>query len=148
MSVVRWNPVREMLAMQTALDRMFEDTRRGGFEGNALALDVHEDDKNYHVVTSLPGVKPDNINVSLHEGVLTITGEIPEETRENTQTLMRERTYGKFTRSIRLPVAVDSNKVEAAFDNGVLTLTLPKTEEAQPKQIPVRVGNGKGNGKH
>src|SRR6185295_1261015 len=142
-----WNPIREMLAMQTALDRMFDDTRRGGFDsGSALALDVHEDDQNYHVVTSLPGVKPDNINVSLHDGVLTITGEIPEETRENTQTLMRERSYGKFSRSIRLPMAVDSNKVEASFDNGVLTLTLPKTEEAQPKQIPVRVGNG--NSKH
>ena len=147
MAIVRWNPVREMLAMQTALDRMFEDTRRGGFDnGNALALDVHEDDGHYTVVTSLPGVQPENINVSLHDGVLTITGEIPEQTRENTQTLMRERSYGKFTRSIRLPMAVDSNKVEAAFDNGVLTLTLPKTEEAQPKQIPVRVGNG--NGKH
>jgi HSP20 family protein len=144
MAIVRWNPVREMLAMQTALDRMFEDTRRGGFDGgNGLALDVHEDDKTYTVVTSLPGVKPENINVNLHDGVLTITGEIPEETRENTQTLMRERSYGKFTRSIRLPMAVDSNKVEAAFDNGVLTLSLPKTEAAQPKQIPVRVGNGK-----
>src|SRR5689334_7996483 len=99
MAIVRWNPVREMLALQTALDRMFEDTRRGGFDnGNALALDVHEDDKNYTVVTSLPGVQAEYINVSLHDGVLTITGEIPEQTRENTQTLMRERSYGKFTR--------------------------------------------------
>lgn len=143
MSIVRWNPIREMLAMQTALDRMFEDTRRGGFEGNALALDVHEDDKTYTVVTSLPGVKPENINVSIQDGVLTITGEIPAQTTENTRTLMQERTYGKFTRSIRLPMMVNNNKVEASFDNGVLTLTLPKAEEAQPKQIAVKVGNGK-----
>ena len=143
MAIVRWNPVREMLAMQTALDRMFDDTRRGGFDnGNALALDVHEDDQNYSVVTSLPGVKPENINVSLHDGVLTITGEIPVQTNENARTLMQERVYGKFTRSIRLPMAVNSDNVEAAFDNGVLKLTLPKSEEAQPKQIPVRVGNG------
>ncbi len=143
MTVVRWNPVREMLAMQTALDRMFEDTRRGSFEGgSALALDVHEDEQSYTVETALPGVQPDNINVSLHDGILTITGEIPAQTRENSRTLMQERVYGKFSRSIRLPMAVDSGKVEASFDNGVLTLTLPKTEEAQPRQIPVRAGNG------
>ncbi|NWF70890.1 MAG: Hsp20/alpha crystallin family protein [Chloroflexi bacterium] len=144
MSIVRWNPIREMLAMQSALDRMFDDTRRGlGEAGSALALDVHEDDKVFTVVTSLPGVKPENINVSLHEDVLTITGEIPAQTRENARTLMQERVYGKFTRSLRLPQAVNSGAVEAVFDNGVLTLTLPKTEEAQPKQIPVKVGNGK-----
>ncbi|MFN8376625.1 MAG: Hsp20/alpha crystallin family protein [Anaerolineae bacterium] len=144
MSIVRWNPIREMLAMQTALDRMFEDTRRGAVEGgNMLALDVHEDDKAFTVVTALPGVKPENINVSIQDDVLTVTGEIPAQTKENTRTLMQERVYGKFTRSIRLPVSVNNSKVEATFDNGVLTLTLPKAEEVQPKQIQVKVTNGK-----
>jgi HSP20 family protein len=142
MAITRWNPIREMLALQTALDRMFEENGIGAVDGgNTLALDIHENDQNYTVVTSMPGVQPENINVTLHDGVLTITGTIPAQSRENIRVLVQERRYGQFTRSIRLPMAVDSNKVEASFENGVLTLTLPKTPEAQPKQIQVRVGN-------
>jgi HSP20 family protein len=133
-----------MLTLRNTLDRMFEETRHNVFEGGAaLALDVHEDDKEFTVVTSLPGVKPENINVSVQDDVLTVTGEIPETVKKDAHTLMQERVYGKFTRSIRLPQHVKSEKVEAVFENGVLTLTLPKTEEVKPKLIPIKVGNGK-----
>ena len=151
-NITRWNPLREMAAMQNALDHIFDDTWRGwqpvfGEGGNGmnnLALDVHENDGEYIVTTELPGVQADNINVRLHNDMLTIEGEIPERTveKEGTRSLMKERYYGRFSRTIRLPQPVKREKVEANFENGVLTLTLPKAEEAQPKLIPVKT-NGK-----
>jgi HSP20 family protein len=141
-TVVRWNPIREMAAMQSAMDRLFEDTwrnTRSNFNGNALALDVHETDAAYTIFAALPGLDPDHINVNLHDGVLTISAELPEPTvEENVRVLLRERIYGKFSRSITLPQAVDIDNVEAAYENGVLALTLPKTPEAQPRTIPIR----------
>jgi HSP20 family protein len=142
-TIIRWNPIREMAAMQSAMDRLFEDTWRGYRNVDtslALALDVHETEPAYHVVAALPGVPSDTINVSLHDDVLTISGELPQPSYpENARALLLERTYGKFSRSIRLPEQVAADQIEASLDNGLLTLNLPKTPEAQPKQIPVRV---------
>lgn len=142
-TIVRWNPVRDMAAMQNAFDRLFEDNRRVGrsVATNALALDVYENDQTYTVYTVLPGVNPEAINVSLDDDVLTISGEVAQpvfDEKDNTRKLLLERNYGKFTRSIRLAQPIDSEKVEAAYENGVLKLTLPKTPAAQPKQIPVK----------
>ena len=150
-TIIRWNPLREMAAMQNAMDRLFDETWRnwpsqyGDVTGaNALALDVHEDDNAYTVTTALPGVQAENVNVKLHNDLLTIEGEIPQHEVENVRSLMQERVYGRFSRTIRLPQPVNRDAVEANFDNGILTLTLPKAEEAQPRQIPVKVqGNGK-----
>jgi HSP20 family protein len=145
-TIIRWNPIREMAAMQSALDRVFEDAWRGSratMTGSALALDVFEVDGAYSVVASLPGLSAEQINVSVHDGVLTISGELPEgELDENIRTLLRERPAGKFSRSITLPEAVQTDNVEAAYENGVLTLTLPKLPELQPRTIPVRAGSG------
>lgn len=148
-TVVRWNPLREMVTMQSALDRLFDETwrgvRTGAAESGALALDVHETDSAYIVSAALPGVAADAVNINLHDGVLTISGEIPqftpegEQENQNRRALMLERAYGKFQRSIRLPQPVDTSAVEALIENGVLTLTLPKTPEAQPRVIPVKV---------
>ena len=147
-TIVRWNPMREFAAMQDAMDRIFEENRRTLRNGNygvntrALALDVHENDNTYTVMTVLPGINPDDINVSLHDGALTISAEIIKpEVEEGTRVLLNERVYGKFSRTINLPNAVDADNVEAAYDNGMLTLTLPKVAEAQPRQIPVRFNN-------
>lgn len=142
--MIRWNPTREMAAMQNAIDRVFDETWRNfrlGSADSALALDVHETDNAYIVLAALPGATPDNIQVSWHEGVLTVSGEIPQRTIENSRALMLERVGGKFARSVRLPQPIESTNVEAVFENGVLTLTLPKTPEVQPRQIPVRVAN-------
>ena len=142
-TVVRWNPFREMAAMQSALDRIFDDTWRSTWPsfsgGNLLAFDVHETDQGYTAVVALPGLTPDQINVRLEDGVLTVSADIPQPTTpENARVLMQERTFGKFSRSVQLPQAVDANKVEATYENGILTLTLPKSPEAQPKQIPIK----------
>jgi HSP20 family protein len=152
-NITRWNPLREMAAMQNALDRIFDDTWRGWQpvfgEGrnalNNLSLDVQENDGEYTVTTELPGVKAENIDVRLQNDMLTIEGEIPERTieKEGTRWLMKERYYGRFSRTIRLPQPVKREKVDAHFENGVLTLTLPKAEEAQPKLIPVKTNGNK-----
>lgn len=151
MSMIRWNPLREMAAMQSMMDRMFNDTWRnmgwnesemGAFN---LPLDVHETDNEYTVKTDLPGVSADNIHVKFQDGMLLIEAELPEQTvqKEGERSLLKERRYGKFSRSVRLPQQVNVNNVEASFQDGVLTLTLPKAEEVQPRLIPVKTGNGK-----
>lgn len=141
-TIVRWNPFREMAAIQSAMDRIFEDTWRSlqpSLTQGTLPLDIHESDAAYTVTAALPGVKPDQIHVTMRNDVLTISAEVPQPTvAENSRVLLQERTYGKFSRSVTLPEAVDSNAVEATYENGVLTLTLPKVPEAQPRTIPVK----------
>lgn len=152
-SVVRWNPAREINAMQNFMDRLFDDSARRlgtrfveSYEGvtGSLALDVVEEDKAYTVTTSLPGVKAESIKINLHDDLLTIEAEIPAKSEEKTENagarkvLMQERSWGKFSRSIRLPQSVNSDAVEAAFENGVLTLSLPKADHVLPRTIPVK----------
>ncbi len=140
-TVVRWNPIREMAAMQGALDRLFDENWRAvrnGANAGSLALDVHETDQAYVINAVVPGVSADALSISLHDGVLTISGEVPQAAHENSRALLLERSYGKFQRSIRLPLPVDASAVEATIENGVLTLTLPKSPEAQPRMIPVK----------
>jgi HSP20 family protein len=145
-SITRWNPLREMAAMQSAMDRLFDETWRPLLEGreislNSLALDVHETDAAYTVTTEMPGVQADNIHVRIDGDYLLIEGEIPEEVvqEKGARALIRERRFGRFSRRIRLPLPVENDKIEATYDNGVLKLVLPKAEAVQPKQIPVRV---------
>ncbi len=140
-TVIRWNPIREMATMQGALDRLFDETwrtTRGAADSGTLALDVQETDSAYVVSAALPGVSANDVNISLHDGVLTISGETQQAPLENSRALLLERTYGKLQRSIRLPQPVVQDSIEAVIENGVLTLTLPKTAEAQPRSIPVR----------
>jgi HSP20 family protein len=148
-NIIRWNPFREMADMQRQMDRLFDDAWRGDWSAlprwggfDTPALDIHEDDQHYTVEVPLAGVKPEDINVKMQNGVLTISGEIHQSHNgdENRKPVVQERYYGKFSRSVALPQSVDSNKVEASYDNGVLTLTLPKLPEAQPKQIEVKTG--------
>lgn len=149
-TLVRWNPVREMASVQNMMDRMFDESIRNlrpinaTVDGNRLALDVHEDDANYIVTTALAGVSEDNITINLHDDLLTIEAEIPVRTteKEGTRTLIQERSYGKYTRRIRLPHPVNAEKVEAQYVDGELTLTLPKAEHALPRTIPVKRLNG------
>ena len=150
-NIVRWNPFREMANMQSAMDRIFEDAWHGNWPSTSWAgfdspaLDIHETDTAYEVSVPLPGVNPDDINVRMQNGTLTISGELPQpNVEDNRKVVVQERYYGKFSRSVSLPQSVDTNKVEATYDNGVLNLTLPKLPEAQPKQITVKVsGNSK-----
>ncbi len=142
-TMIRWNPVREMMAMQNAVDRMFDESGPAVRPSNGtygLPLDVYESDANYVIVATLPGVGAENIQVNWHDDVVTISAELPQGAPQgdNLRTHMIERAAGKVSRSLRLSRPINTEAVEAVYENGVLTLTLSKTPEAQPKMIPVR----------
>lgn len=142
----------EMEALHRNLDRVFEDMWNGGFAGAALPdffggkdvtprLDVSEDEKSVHVTAELPGMDEKDVAVTLTDRVLTIRGEKKEEKESKEKDVTRrERVYGSFRRSIEIPTDIDIGKIEAKFRNGVLTIELPRTKEAQQKvkQIPVK----------
>ncbi len=122
-----------LTGLQDELDRLFDVQRVW-----APALDVHEDKDSFRVRVELPGLKREDIEVTIDDGALVISGERKTETvAENTQVHRQERYYGKFSRTLTLPVAVSGDKVTAAYKDGILTVTLPKAEEAKPKTITV-----------
>jgi HSP20 family protein len=145
-NLVRWDPVRDMMSLREAMDRLFEESfvhPRGMLapvEGAAtLALDVFESDDDVTVRASIPGINPDDIDISVTGDVLTIKGETSEEREEKQGNYhLRERRYGAFQRSVNLPAPVNTDKAEAEFKNGVLTLTLPKVEEVKPRSIKIK----------
>jgi len=123
-------------SLQDEIDRLFESPLRAW----APALDVREDADNFTIRAELPGLKRDDINVSLQDGALVISGERTVEKLEEGVTLHRqERYYGKFQRALKLPTPVAADKIKANYKDGVLTVTLPKAEEAKPKQIDISV---------
>jgi HSP20 family protein len=107
------------------------------FNDWAPALDVLEDANNLQVVAELPGLRKEDIDISLKDGVLSITGERKAAEQKEEQTHRSERFYGRFHRSITLPKPVDGEHVQAVYRDGVLTITLPKSEQAKPRQIQV-----------
>ncbi len=150
--LMRLDPLGEMLSLRQAMDRLFQEAfvRPGGFTaasgqgGMGLALDLLEDDENLVVTAGLPGVKPEDIEISVQGDLLTIRGEARAESESGKgQYHRRERSYGSFFRQIQLPVRVQSESAEARFENGVLTLRLPKAEEARERRIAVRSAPGR-----
>lgn len=145
MSLTRWDPFREMMTLRNAMDRLMEEafvlpTRLRAFgEGLGLAVDLAETEEAFVVRTSIPGVKPDDLEITLAENVLTIKGETKaEEDIKEEQYHIRERRFGSFSRSVSLPGPVDADAVEATYENGVLTVRVAKAAEARPKKIPVQ----------
>jgi HSP20 family protein len=125
--------IGRLTSLQDELDRLFSDSQPW-----APVLDVQEDKDNFRVRVELPGLKREDIAVSLDDGVLVVSGERKTETvDEGTEVHRQERYYGKFSRALTLPSAVAADKVKAAYKDGILTVTLPKAEEAKPKQIAV-----------
>lgn len=140
--ITRWDPFREMLTMRRAMDRLMENSMKEQDEFTqadwSLALDVVENDEAYLVKASLPGVTPENIDITYDKNLLTIRGEIKDEVeQEKGQYHLRERRFGTFTRTINLPSAVKAEAIHADYKDGVLTLQLPKMEEVKPKRIQI-----------
>ena len=129
--------------LRAEINRLFDTPFTGLPEGEVFntwspALDLFEDKDHLVAQLEAPGLKKEDIDVSLHDGVLTIAGERRQEKPvEQKQGHRTERYYGRFQRSIALPKAVDSSNVKATYNDGVLTVTLPKTEEAKPRQITI-----------
>ncbi len=139
-----WSSVDQLASLRDEMERLFDGSVfRRDFplvSGWAPALDVSQDHDHLYVVAELPGMKREQIDISLHDGTLTIRGERQPETTDTEKGFRSERFFGKFSRSITLPTRVDAGKVTAAYKDGLLTVTLPKAEEVKPKQIDVQVG--------
>jgi len=132
--------------LREEIDRLFEtpfaDISRMGefFNGWAPALDLSEDKDNLVASVEIPGLSKENLDVSVHEGVLNISGErMRAKERETDEAHRRERVYGRFHRSISLPKPVKVDSIKATYRDGILTVTMPKTEQAKPRQIAVSV---------
>jgi HSP20 family protein len=141
-----WPTVGRLFGLRDELDRLFEpfgELTRGSQLLSVWnpAIDLYEDKDNLIVNAELPGMKKEEIDVSLHDGALSISGERKSEQRvENAENYRSERFVGRFHRTVTLPSPVSGDKVKAQYKDGILTITLPKTEEAKPKQIEVNVG--------
>ena len=155
MALERWDPFRDLRRMEYTVDRLWRGLGPRTYattpeaESWGIPLDVVRDGDNIVVQGSLPGVKPEDIKVTIEDDVLTVSGttEAEEERAEGTY-LLRERRAGAFHRALRLPDSVDSDKAESSYDAGVLTITLPKLEEKKAKQLTINVEGGKAqNGK-
>jgi HSP20 family protein len=144
-ALIRWNPVRTM-TLSDAMERLLADrwvrpaVASDWAAVDTLALDMYETDDAYVVKAPVPGVKPEDVDVHIEDGVLTLRGETKrEENVENARYHWQERWYGQFERSVRLPSQVDASKVEANLKEGILTISVPKAEEIKPKKIDVKV---------
>jgi len=134
-----------MVRLSDAMDRMFEDawTRPRPARGERevrLPLDVYTTPSEIVLTANVPGLKPEDVQVTVEGDTLSIDGEF-KAPMENVEYIFQERPYGKFSRKLTINVPVDANKVEATFDSGVLTVTLPKAEAARPKTIKVEAKN-------
>ena len=143
-NIIRWEPAREMMTLREAMDRLFDDafTRPLSLTGNNWsipAVDMYQTDDEVVVKAALPGIKADEVEINVTGEVLTIKGETKQEneTKEKAYHL-REQRWGAFERSIVLPTEVVADKAKADFENGVLTITLPKAEEVKPKTINIK----------
>ncbi len=143
--ITRWNPMREMRAMNRMYNSAIADRHPSWNTTQwSLALDVAESDDGYVVKASLPGIKSDDLEITFSENVLTIKAEVEEDTElEEARYHLRERRYGSFSRSIRLPSGIESDEIEASFIDGVLKLHLPKAEEVKPKKIAINTTSSK-----
>jgi len=145
----RWDPFRDLVTMRQAMDRLIDNSLaddRGATSEWGLPLDVVEDENDYVVKASLPGIKPDDLDITYNKGMLTIKGEIKDESETTRgQYHLRERRFGTFSRSISLPSTVKPEDIQAEFEHGILTLKLPKVEEVKPKRIPIQSGGDNKN---
>lgn len=149
-NLIRKDPAFELTSLQDRVNQLFRQAF-SGFEGFGLEhpitsptflppVDILEDDHNIRLKAEIAGVKPEDLNVTLENNVLTITGDRKFEEKEEKENFHRiERRYGKFSRSFTLPAGVDPANVNATFEDGVLNITLPKREEFKPKQITIGV---------
>jgi HSP20 family protein len=147
MAIVRWDPWTTLPTLQDRINRIFEEAfpRSSAKEGDfALAdwrpaVDTYEENNNIVIKAELPGVKKENVTIDIKDNMLTLKGERTEETEVKEENYYRkERSYGKFHRAFTLPDAVDPNKIEASFKDGVLKISIPKAEEAKTKKIEIK----------
>jgi len=142
-----WDPFRRLSSLRDQIDRLFDsplstltEATQPFLSGWLPAVDLFEDKDTVTVKAELPGMKKEEIDISLHDGVLTVSGERKAEDKyENAEVCRSERFVGRFQRSLALPSVVDAEKTKATYKDGILTVVLQKAEEAKPKQIDINV---------
>jgi len=144
-NLTRWEPAREMMTLREAMDRLFDDafTRpvsiRDGWSMATPAIDMYQTDNDVVVKASLPGIKSEEVQINITGEMLTLKGEVKqEEERKDRAWHIREQRFGSFERSVVLPTDVKSDKAQAVFENGILTITLPKADEVRPRTINIK----------
>jgi len=142
-NLIRWEPAREMMTLREAMDHLFDDaftrplTLRDGW--SVPAIDMYQTDNEIVVKASLPGIKADQVQINITGEVLTLKGEVKHEEEKNNKAWhIREQRWGAFERSVALPTEVVADKAKAEFENGILTITLPKAEDVKPKIISIK----------
>ena len=146
MNIVRWQPLSDLVTLRQAMDHFFDDWGKPTSqlvnpfsEMGSMPVDMYQTDKAVVVKASLPGMEPEEVDISITGDVVTLKGEHKEEHEVKEENyLRREHRYGTYYRSLRIPVPIETEDAEAYFDNGILTLILPKMEEAKSKQIKVK----------
>ncbi len=145
-NLTRWEPVREMVTLRDAMDRLFDDafTRPWGLTdgGRGMgmpAVDMYQTDDDVVVKMAVPGIKPEDVQISVTGDTLSIKGEMKEKSDNKQKAYhIREQRWGSFERTLALPTDVRADKAQAEFENGVLNITLPKAEDVKPKTITVK----------
>lgn len=154
-NITKFDPLGEMVSLRSAMDRLFEDsfvsplTWRTMANGEVItpAIDVHETPDEIVLSAALPGLKAEDVEITMTGQNLTLRGEFKaDEEVKRDQYLYRERRYGTFSRSVQLPLRVQGEKADATFTDGILTLRIPKAEEVKPRQIRINAGGGKAIG--
>jgi HSP20 family protein len=140
----RWEPVHEMMTLREAMDRLFDEAfTRPIAPGSGMempAVDLYQTDNEVVVKAALPGLNPDDINISVTADVLTLKGDYKQEDDvKDAQYHIREHRHGMFERSIMLPTPVQPDKARAEFDKGILSIQIPKTETVKPKTVNIKV---------
>ena len=156
MTIVRWEPFREISSLQTEMNRLFNAAFEGPGGGGAAAtaarrwtpaMDLLETEDQFVLRADLPGLSEEDVNIELEDNVLTVSGERKAEHEEKREGFYRmERAYGAFSRSLTLPKGVDPEAVTAAFDRGVLEVRVPKPEQRKPRRISISTGEGNSSG--
>lgn len=144
MAITRWDPFRDLMSIQNEMNRLFGRTS-GGNGGEttrgawAPALDVNETEEKFIVTMELPGVSPEDVDISVEDSTLVVRGERKFYREQDEESFHRiERRFGEFARSLTLPSTADAQNIQASFDAGVLTIQVPKREEAKPKKITIK----------
>lgn len=145
-TLVNLNPIAELQQMADMMERALGESR-GSLSNTAtpeawtLPVDIYERDNKLFIRAAVPGIKPDQLDISIDQNVLTIKGEITETTEQNDVVYRREYRYGNFVRSLRLPENIDTNNVSAEFDNGFVTISVPKVVPVKPEPLKIQVRN-------
>jgi HSP20 family protein len=151
-NITRFDPLGEMVSLRSAMDRLFEDSFVSPMSWRTISggdtitppVDVHETSDEIVVTAALPGMKAEDVEITMTGQTLTFRGEFKADEEINReQYLYRERRFGSFSRTVQLPVRVQGDRADATFTDGVLTLRIPKAEEVKPRQIRINAGDAK-----